>query len=52
MSFQFATCDRRMALGFLVKLYPSHTVTDTEDCAKPNSGYPKNAERWQMNGSR
>jgi len=24
-----------MALGFLIKLYPSHIVTDTEDCAKP-----------------
>jgi len=29
MSFAFATCNRRNALSFLKKLYPSHTVEDT-----------------------
>lgn len=32
--FQFATCERDRALGFLQKLYPSKTVTDTEASAK------------------
>ena len=31
---QFATCERRRALGFLQKLYPNSTITDTEDSAK------------------
>ncbi len=31
---QFATCERRTALGFWQKLYPSKTITDTEDSAK------------------
>lgn len=34
MSFAFATCDRRNALGFLKKLYPSHRVEDTDDSVK------------------
>lgn len=31
---QFATCERNRALGFLQKLYPSRTVTDTPESAK------------------
>lgn len=36
MSFAFATCDRKMALGFLKKLYPSHadTIADAENSVK------------------
>jgi hypothetical protein len=34
MSFAFATCDRRNALGFLQKLYPSYRVEDTDDSVK------------------
>lgn len=34
MSFAFATCDRHNALQFLKKLYPSHTVEDTEASVK------------------
>lgn len=33
--FAFATCDRRNALDFLRKLYPSQTLDDTEASAKP-----------------
>jgi hypothetical protein len=29
--FAFATCDRRNALGFLQKLYPSSVISDTTD---------------------
>ena len=34
MTFAFATCERRRALGFLKSLYPSSDVTDTEESAK------------------
>jgi len=33
--FQFATCDRYRALGFLRTLYPSATVEDTPESAGP-----------------
>jgi hypothetical protein len=33
--FAFATCNRGNALNFLRKLYPSQTLNDTEDSAKP-----------------
>lgn len=33
MSFQFATCNRRSALEFLRKLYPSYEISDTKDSA-------------------
>lgn len=35
MHFMFATCDRRMALGFLKRIYPSRTVEDTAADAGP-----------------
>ena len=35
MSIRFETCDRRMALGFLQKLYPAHEITDTPESAGP-----------------
>lgn len=31
----FATCDRRRALGFMKKLYPSCVVEDTPESAVP-----------------
>lgn len=34
MSFAFATCDRRNALSFLKKLYPSTDVQDSDDSCK------------------
>jgi hypothetical protein len=34
MSFAFATCERSRALGFLQKLYPSSTVSDTVESVK------------------
>lgn len=34
MSFAFATCDRRSALEFLKKLYPSHVVEDSDESVK------------------
>lgn len=34
MSFAFATCDRRMALEFLQKLYPNTEVSDTDESVK------------------
>ena len=33
MKFQFATCVRSTALGFLQKLYPSQEITDTDEVA-------------------
>lgn len=33
-TFAFATCDRKNALGFLKKLYPSYVVEDTEASVK------------------
>lgn len=35
MTFQFATCERSTALGFLKKLYPHADVSDTPECAGP-----------------
>ena len=34
MKLQFATCNRKTALGFLQKLYPDNTITDTDNSAK------------------
>jgi starvation-inducible outer membrane lipoprotein len=34
MSFTFATCERKRALEFLKKLYPSSVVEDTETSVK------------------
>lgn len=34
MKIRFETCERNRALRFLQKLYPSSTVTDTEESAK------------------
>ncbi len=33
MSFSFATCNRKSALGFIQKVYPSKKITDTKDSA-------------------
>ncbi|WP_411887395.1 hypothetical protein [Hydrocarboniphaga effusa] len=35
MSFAFATCDRRRALGFLKTIYPDREVKDTAEDAGP-----------------
>lgn len=35
MSFHFATCERARALGFIQKVYPSKTITDTPESAGP-----------------
>lgn len=35
MKFQFATCDRKRALKFLQKFYPSRDLHDTPDSAGP-----------------
>jgi hypothetical protein len=35
MSFQFATCERNRALGFLKKLYPNQNIQDTSESASP-----------------
>ncbi len=35
MSFEFATCVRKTALGFIQKVYPSKTITDSSDSAGP-----------------
>lgn len=35
MDFQFATCDRVRALGFLKKFYPGRVVEDTPESAGP-----------------
>lgn len=34
MSFAFATCERKRALEFLKKLYPSSVVEDSDDSVK------------------
>jgi hypothetical protein len=34
MSFAFATCDRKRALEFLKKLYPSSVVDDVDESVK------------------
>jgi hypothetical protein len=35
MHIEFATCDRRRALEFIRKVYPSREVTDTPESAGP-----------------
>lgn len=35
MNIEFATCDRRRALEFLQRVYPTRSITDTPDCAGP-----------------
>lgn len=35
MTFQFATCERHRALGFLQRVYPSRTISDTPESAGP-----------------
>ncbi len=35
MSINFATCDRKRALSFLQKVYPSRVVSDSPDSAGP-----------------
>lgn len=35
MSFQFSTCDRNRALGFLQALYPNQQIADTPESAGP-----------------
>jgi len=35
MNIQFATCNRVIALGYLQKLYPDRSITDTPESAKP-----------------
>ena len=34
MGVQFATCERRRALEFIQRVYPSKEITDTDDSAK------------------
>jgi len=33
MTFSFATCNRKMALEFIQKVYPSKVITDTPESA-------------------
>lgn len=35
MYIEFATCDRKRALGYIQKVYPSKVITDTPDSAGP-----------------
>jgi hypothetical protein len=35
MNIEFATCDRRTALGYIQKVYPGKVITDTPDSAGP-----------------
>lgn len=35
MNIEFATCERKTALGFIQKVYPSKEITDTPECAGP-----------------
>jgi len=35
MNVQFATCERKRALGYIKKVYPSKTITDAPDSAGP-----------------
>ena len=35
MNIEFATCERRRALGYIQQVYPSQTITDTPDSAGP-----------------
>lgn len=37
--FSFATCVRKTALGFIQRVYPSKTITDTPDSAGPLLDY-------------
>ena len=35
MNIEFATCERKRALEFIQKVYPSRVITDTADSAGP-----------------
>ena len=35
MNIEFATCERKRALEFIQRVYPSKKITDTPDCAGP-----------------
>lgn len=35
MNIEFATCERKRALGYIQKVYPSKTITDTPESAGP-----------------
>lgn len=35
MDIEFATCERKRALEFIQRVYPSKSITDTPDCAGP-----------------
>lgn len=35
MNIEFATCERKRALEFISRVYPSKKITDTPDCAGP-----------------
>jgi hypothetical protein len=35
MNIEFATCERKRALEFIQKVYPSKMITDTPECAGP-----------------
>jgi hypothetical protein len=35
MTFEFATCERGRALGFIQQVYPSKPITDTPESAGP-----------------
>lgn len=35
MNIEFATCDRKRALEFIQRVYPSRVITDTPDSAGP-----------------
>jgi hypothetical protein len=35
MNIEFATCERKRALEFIQRVYPSKTITDTPECAGP-----------------
>jgi hypothetical protein len=35
MTIEFATCERKRALKFIQRVYPSKVITDTPSCAGP-----------------
>ena len=35
MNIEFATCERKRALGYIQQVYPSRVITDTPDSAGP-----------------
>jgi hypothetical protein len=35
MIINFATCERKRALEYIQRVYPSKTITDSADCAGP-----------------